>query len=437
MRKEYALDFWRTYLPYVLSGSDDTVTNPAIEFTRQAKAGDFDSLSDEEYDIRLQDVEEASKLFLNKSKCNTITLFNRALNSTPLTAEEQEVLVRTLASASSRIDYTKLSTEKTEGISDALRAYTPQDLYQYLSANIYGQDEARKSASMLVYNHLQGRRRNAVFAGPTGCGKSEIWRTLSRKIPYIRIFDATSLSADGWKGSLHWRGIFESVPKKLRESMIIVLDEADKMLEPAIGSGGMDFSMIVQNILLRIMDGDTVTFESTDKQDGFSVDCSGVSVVLLGAFETLLTHKSRTDNRSAIGFNSSGIRHRDCDYNNTIITIEDLVCHGNMRREVAGRIHSITQLHTMTEGDFLTLLDTPHISPADRLSSDYGISITLSDAMKRQLCRQASESRLGVRYIRSQIQQMVDDMLYKDCTRDECYLDIEDTEGTRSPAIAS
>ena len=72
MRKEYALDFWRTYLPYALSGSDDTVTNPAIEFTRQAKAGGFDSLSDEEYDIRLQDVEEASKLFLNKSKCNTI-----------------------------------------------------------------------------------------------------------------------------------------------------------------------------------------------------------------------------------------------------------------------------------------------------------------------------------------------------------------------------
>ena len=437
MRKENAIDFWQTYLPEALNGNTEPAINPAVKFSREAKLGEYDHLPDEEYELLLNDVEETSKFFRDKPKCNPITVFNRALRLTPFTAEEQAELIRILATASMRVDYAKLSSERITGISDDLKAYSPADLYLYLSANIYGQERAKKSASMLVYNHLQGRRRNAIFSGPTGCGKSEIWRTLSKKIPCIKVFDATALSADGWKGSLHWRGIFESVPKELREWMIIVLDEFDKSAEPVFGgNGNTDYSKLIQNTLLRIMDGDTVTFEGDDKRDGFSVDCSNVSIVMLGTFETLLAQKSRAD-RSELGFNSAGIRRKDYDYSNTVITLDDLIRYGNLRREVAGRVQSITQLHPMAEGDFLALLNTPETSPVDRLSDEYNIPITVSDVLKHQLCRKASESKLGVRFIRSQIQQRVDDLLYEDCTRAECHLDVSPTEETRGPAMAS
>lgn len=68
-------------------------------------------------------------------------------------------------------------------------SWTPKLIYQYLGEHVYGQEEAKRGAAMLVYNHLQGHRRNMLVAGPTGCGKTEIWRTLQKKFSFIKIIN--------------------------------------------------------------------------------------------------------------------------------------------------------------------------------------------------------------------------------------------------------
>ena len=87
-------------------------------------------------------------------------------------------------------------------------SWTPKLIYQYLGEHVYGQEEAKRGAAMLVYNHLQGHRRNMLVAGPTGCGKTEIWRTLQKKFSFIKIINGPQLSCDGWKGSYHVKDIF-------------------------------------------------------------------------------------------------------------------------------------------------------------------------------------------------------------------------------------
>lgn len=429
MRAEYAEKFWYRLFRVVSArgGIAAIQENPAIAFTRAAKKGEFDDWDDERYHIALDDTEEEAALYLGKRRENATALFLRALRSTPLQMEEIAGIVSILADASARINYSTLALPEHVGGPASDCPYTPQSLYEHLDERIYGQEDAKRAAALLVYNHKQGRRRCAVFAGPTGCGKTAIWRALADIVSDVHIFDASMLTADGWKGSLHVRGIFESVPAAERDHMIIVLDEADKMLEPAIGSSGQDYSLLTQNTLLKIMDGDCLYFERDDKRESLSVDCSGVSVILLGAFETLLAHKSRQAG-AGLGFGSSTVGKKDCDYGNTIISPEDLIKYGNVRREIAGRVHSVTQLHPMTEEDFRALLGTPYMSPGDRLSREYGIRITLSDNLTRDLCRQAAESRLGVRYIQSRIQQMVDDLIFMDPARKEIFLDVPNRE---------
>lgn len=66
---------------------------------------------------------------------------------------------------------------------------------------IYSQEEAKEAASMLLWEQLQGIKSNMVFIGPTGCGKTEIFRQLKKAYPDIYIVDASSITQDGWKGN--------------------------------------------------------------------------------------------------------------------------------------------------------------------------------------------------------------------------------------------
>lgn len=87
------------------------------------------------------------------------------------------------------------------------------------------------------------------MAGKSSCGKTEIWRTLSKVYNFIRIINGPQLSYDGWKRSYHLKAVFWDEPKETVERLIIVFDKADKMLESAIASGGTDVARMVQNFV--------------------------------------------------------------------------------------------------------------------------------------------------------------------------------------------
>lgn len=205
---------------------------------------------------------------------------------------------------------------------------TPKRLVQWLreKGGIVGQDEAIKAASLILFNHANKRRSVNLFIGNSGCGKSHIWNVLQAELgtQKVLIYDSSMITIEGYSGSTKISSIFKSLPPEHRERIVLVLDEFDKILEPQHGSHGTDYSAILQNQLLRLFNGDTMTFAG---EDGFSVDTSKISIVLLGAFQKIRDKKNCCNTSTGvIGFGRQP--HSECNNDSTKITIEDLIRFG-------------------------------------------------------------------------------------------------------------
>ena len=296
MTKNYARDFWRRCLRLVCGGNATTsVENPAFDFTMRARSGDYDDLTDEEYKSFLDDVEQITPMWDGQPHRPAGEILLDALRRTAVSGSRMDNIVELLAESSAQSDY---RPAQRQADSDSIRKahlqnapggaeddgedfepdelgglWTPREIYDTcISDQIQGQEEAKKAAAMIVYNHVEGRRSNTIFCGPSGCGKSEIWRCMAKTFPFIRMIDASRLSADGWKGSVHVRDIFEGVScEDLQNGIIVVLDEADKICcETAVGSGGTNYNALTQNSLLKMLDGDVIEFGREDGKRAFS-----------------------------------------------------------------------------------------------------------------------------------------------------------------------
>ena len=421
MERDTAKKFWRTYFKIANNGyADANMPNPAIDFTARAYAGDFDEISDSEYERKSCDMDDLCSFWEGRKMEAAGAVLLKAIEKTDIPDSAIDGISRILADASVRTGYCPQEQELDEGAFQPGLGFppayrmknpisSPHEIYDYLNKNIYGQDAAKRAVSMLMFHHLNGNKRNIVMAGKSGCGKTEIWRALSKRYGFIRIINGPQLSCDGWKGSFHLKDIFWDEPKETAEHLVIVVDEADKMLEPAIASGGTDVARRVQNELLKLMDGDTLTFVSdnnNDKSRKITVDCSGVSVVLCGSFETMLTTKMEASS-GGIGFLQSEKKESwigECNE-------KDLIKYGNVRREIAGRINQIVTLDALTAADFEAILDSG-ISPILKLEKAHKVSLSVDAATKKRLAFEAAESGLGCRFLRSTLQSILDAQMF-------------------------
>ena len=371
-----------------------SITNPAVDFTKRAKAGVYDSMTDEEYYEELDKVEELNRVWQHKTSKTVGELLLTALENLNIRDEDVEDISATLMCAYSRTDQESIpcDSDVSERVSDIIFGNhhdrrpdgeteeieedilcedeipsetsgqvshilsSPARIYKYLDRNVYGQKEAKRAAAMLLWNHVNGRRQNVLFAGPTGCGKTEIFRQLAKLYPNIVIHNATSLTGTGWKGNTKVRNLFDVVPQDKMGHLIIVLDEADKMFEDA---DDRHYSYIVQNELLKVLEGDMVHFDGnpSNSEPALDIDTSNVSFVFLGSFDSMVGAKDVAVNKSrAIGFGAVSSDDSFDGYRSTF-TQEDLVQYANVRSEVAGRIGTIVQLNEMTEDDFNKMMD--------------------------------------------------------------------------------
>ncbi len=158
MTHDMAKQFWKVYIGMAgKNGMHANMSNPVDDFKASAHAGEFDKLTDDQYYRKEADAEDRECDDSDFSPVNEPTPF------------------------------------------DGGAGWTPHSIYDYLDQHIYGQEAAKRAASMLMYHHLNSNSRNIVMAGATGCGKTEIWRTLSKKFNFIRIVNGTQLTCDGWK----------------------------------------------------------------------------------------------------------------------------------------------------------------------------------------------------------------------------------------------
>ena len=310
-----------------------------------------------------------------------------------------------------------------------LEGFTPQQIHHdVLDPHIIGQEEAKKAASLAVYNHFESDGEYSsvtLMCGPTGSGKTFIWEILQEAIgPRIQIFDASTLSAEGsWKGEYKISSIIKDAAMSqhsTRPNMIIVLDEWDKCLEIQ-GGGNEGYSATLQNSFLRLFDHQPVYFPKEGSHDSLVVDTDHISIVLLGAFEKLREAMTKPDKH--IGFGTSETKK---DAPSKEITVADLIAHTSIRPEIAGRINRIVMLDPLTKDDMIRI-EKKHIEMRAQLIQKY---IKIDDSKLSEIADKALSLELGARYAKSQIDAIIEDMIYEDPGADEYeYVLLSEEEG--------
>lgn len=197
------------------------------------------------------------------------------------------------------------------------------------------------------------------------------------------------------------------------EKSVIVFDEFDKLCEPQITSGGSNASLIVQNELLKLVEGTTVNLGN------FDVDTSKISFVFCESFEHLTRMKAQKESKRPVGFGTELLGKEAHLVYDDVLQPSDLVKYAAVRQELAGRIDQIVQLSPMKAGDYQEILKDDQISPLRKLERQYGLTLCLDRETARKLAREAEETRMGVRYLHSRIQQMLDEQMFWDHDRTE------------------
>ena len=167
MLREKAFDFWKTYIGLMTKGGVDvSMTNPAVTFTADAKAGEYDDISDEEYYELLDFTEELASFWKKNREATAGAVLLEALVNTDLSLSETDKLAQLLAEASERKTYKYIKPEpEFETIFDKTPfdegevEWTPQMIYEYLDENVYRQENAKKAAKDVIdlgIYHLYG-----------------------------------------------------------------------------------------------------------------------------------------------------------------------------------------------------------------------------------------------------------------------------------------
>lgn len=315
----------------------------------------------------------------------------------------------------------------------------PKEIKEYLDEYVIGQESAKKTLAVAVYNHykriystvddVEISKSNILMLGPTGVGKTLLAQTLARflNVPFA-ITDATTLTEAGYVGEDVENILLRLIQAadydiERAERGIIYIDEIDKISRksenPSItrdvsGEG-------VQQALLKILEGTVSNVppqggRKHPQQEFIQINTANILFICGGAFDGLEQVISKRMGKSALGFGAEikkGQTEEKTDYLK-YVTSHDIMRFGIIP-ELVGRLPVITTLKALSADDIVRIMTEPKNSIVKQYQALFemdGVKLEFEESALRAAAQKAIDQRTGARGIRSIIEDVLGDIMF-------------------------
>jgi len=349
-----------------------------------------------------------------------------------------------------------------------LKLLKPKEIKEALDEYVIGQERAKKTISVAVYNHykrirslhkegnVEYSKSNVLLLGPTGSGKTLMARTLANvlDVPFA-IADATTLTEAGYVGEDVENIILRLVRAadydiNRAEHGIIYVDEIDKIRKTTSNvSITRDVSGEgVQQALLKIVEGTVANVppkggRKHPNQEYIRVNTQNILFIVGGAFVHLEKMIAKRLGKTTIGFDVSEERPFDINEINYLLSKvepEDLIQFG-MIPEFVGRFNSIANCNELTLDDLVEILTKPKnaiIKQYQQLFGEENVMLKFTDDALRAMAEKAKETGTGARALRMIVENLLLELMFdvpSDPTIKEIIVDKESIMKTKPPQI--